>query len=95
MIFVNQSDRQIISHETNIQSVSNYADCIIYDEQQPNKYKLVAVLMQIIIHECEKLKIRKITLEDNSKKKFTGSSIELIYYRIMAQGTSYYTKFEF
>ena len=83
------------THEANIQSVSDYGDCIVCDEQQPDKYKVGAVLMQIIIHECEKLKIRKITLEDNSKKNFTGSSIELIYYRTMAQGTPYYTKFGF
>ena len=90
LILINNDTR-----EANIQSVSDYADCIICDEQQPVAYKVGAVLMQIIIYECEKLKIRKITLEDNSKKNFTGSSIELIYYRTMAQGTPYYTKFGF
>ncbi len=36
-----------------------------------------------------------ITLEDNSKKYFLGYSIELIYYRTIAQGIPYYTKFGF
>ena len=81
-------------NEANIQSVSNYSDCIIC--KNPNiKYKVGSLLMQIIIHECKKLKIKKITLEDNSKKNFTGSSIELIYYRTMTQGTPYYSKFGF
>jgi len=83
------------THEANIQSVSDYEDCVVCEEQEPIQYKVGAILMQIIIHECEKLKIRKITLEDNSKKNFTGSSIELIYYRTMAQGTPYYSKFGF
>ena len=82
------------THEANIQSVSDYEDCIIC-ENPPVEYKVGAVLMQIIIHECKKLKIRKITLEDNSIKKFTGCSIELIYYRTMSQGTPYYSKFGF
>jgi hypothetical protein len=81
-------------NEANIQSVSNYSDCIICKNINV-KYKAVAILMQIIIHECKKLKIKKITLEDNSKKNFTGSSIELIYYRTMTQGTPYYSKFGF
>jgi hypothetical protein len=90
VILINNDTR-----EANIQSVSDYADCIVCDEQPAVKYKVGAILMQIIIHECKKFKIRKITLEDNSKKSFTGSSIELIYYRTMAQGTPYYTKFGF
>lgn len=80
--------------EANIQSVSDYSDCVSC--KNPDlKYKVGAIMMQIIIHECKKLKVRKITLEDNSKKSFTGSSIELLYYRTMAQGTPYYSKFGF
>lgn len=82
------------THEANIQSVSDYTECIVSEEQQ-NNYKVGAILIQIIIHECKNLKIKKITLEDNSKKIFTGSSIELLYYRTMAQGTPYYSKFGF
>lgn len=81
-------------NEANIQSVSNYSDCIICKNPDV-KYKVGVVLIQIIIYECKKLKVKKITLEDNSQKIFTGSSIELIYYRTMAQGTPYYIKFGF
>jgi len=81
-------------NEANIQSVSNYSDCIICDEPYV-KYKVGAIMIQIIIHECKKLKIKKIILEDNSKIYFTGSSIELIFYRTMTQGTPYYSKFGF
>lgn len=78
----------------NIQAVSDYSECLICDN--PNiKYKVGAILMQIIIYECKKLKIKKITLEDNSKKYFTGFSIELMYYRTIAQGKPYYSKFGF
>ena len=82
------------THHANIQSVSDYSECIVCDN--PNiKYKVGAIIMQIMIHECKQLKINKITLEDNSKKYFLGCSIELIYYRTIAQGTPYYTKFGF
>ena len=82
------------THNANIQSVADYSDCIKCDN--PNiKYKVGAIMMQIIIEECKKLNVKKITLEDNSKKYFSGSSIELIYYRTMAQGTPYYSKFGF
>ena len=82
------------THHANIQSVADYSDCIKCDN--PNiKYKVGAIMMQIIIEECKKLNVKKITLEDNSKKYFSGSSIELIYYRTMAQGTPYYSKFGF
>ena len=82
------------THHANIQSVSDYSECIKCDN--PNiKYKVGAIMMQIIIEECKKLNVKKITLEDNSKKYFSGSSIELIYYRTMAQGTPYYSKFGF
>ena len=82
------------THYANIQSVADYNDCIKCDN--PNiKYKVGAIMMQIIIDECKKLNIKKITLEDNSKKYFLGCSIELIYYRTIAQGTPYYTKFGF
>jgi hypothetical protein len=82
------------THYANIQSVADYSDCIKCDN--PNiKYKVGAIMMQIMIEECKKLNVKKITLEDNSKKYFSGSSIELIYYRTMAQGTPYYSKFGF
>jgi hypothetical protein len=82
------------THHANIQSVSDYSECITCNN--PNiKYKVGAIIMQIMIHECKQLKIKKITLEDNSKKYFSGCSIELIYYRTIAQGTPYYTKFGF
>jgi hypothetical protein len=82
------------THHANIQSVSDYSDCIICDN--PNvKYKVGAIMMQIFIYECTQLNIKKITLNDNSKKNFSGCSIELIYYRTMAQGTPYYSKFGF
>lgn len=51
--------------------------------------------MQIMLYECKKLDIQKVSLEDNSKKYFTGNSIELIYFRTMIQGLPYYTKFGF
>ena len=51
--------------------------------------------MQIMIDICNKQKMKKITLEDNSKKKFTGNSIKLIYFRTMTRGLPYYTKFNF
>ena len=82
------------THHANIQSVSDYSECIVCDN--PNiKYKVGAIIMQIMIYECKQLKIKKITLEDNSKKYFSGCSIELNYYRTMAQGMPYYTKFGF
>ena len=82
------------THYANIQSVADYSDCIKCDN--PNiKYKVGAIMMQIMIEECKKLNVKKITLEDNSKKYFSGSSIELIYYRTMAQGIPYYSKFGF
>jgi hypothetical protein len=82
------------THYANIQSVADYSDCIKCDN--PNiKYKVGAIMIQIMIEECKKLNVKKITLEDNSKKYFSGSSIELIYYRTMAQGTPYYSKFGF
>ena len=82
------------THYANIQSVADYSDCIKCDN--PNiKYKVGAIMMQIIIEECKKLNVKKITLEDNSKKYFSGNNIELIYYRTMAQGTPYYSKFGF
>ena len=81
-------------YHANIQSVSDYSECIKCEN--PNiKYKVGAIMMQIIIDECKKLNIKKITLEDNSKKYFSGYSIELIYYRTIAQGTPYYSKFGF
>ena len=82
------------THYANIQSVADYSDCIKCDN--PNiKYKVGAIMIQIMIEECKKLNVKKITLEDNSKKYFSGSSIELIYYRTMAQGIPYYSKFGF
>jgi hypothetical protein len=81
-------------NEANIQSVSNFSNCIICKDENI-KYKVGAILIQIIIHECKNLKLKRITLEDNSKINFTGSSIELIYYRTITQGTPYYTKFGF
>jgi hypothetical protein len=83
-----------IRNEANIQSVSDYSDCIICENNEV-KYKVGAIIVQILIYECTKLKNKKLTLEDNSKKNFTGSSIELFYYRTMTQGTPYYTKFGF
>ena len=80
--------------EANVQSVADYSDCVICKNSE-TKYKVGAIMMQIIIYECKKLKMKKITLEDNSKKNFTGSSIELIYYRTIAQGLPYYCKFGF
>lgn len=61
-------------NEANVQSVSNYSDCVSCKNPNIN-YKVGAIMIQIIIHECKKLKIKKITLEDNSKKYFTGRSI--------------------
>ena len=86
------------THYANIQSVADYSDCIKCDN--PNiKYKVGAIMMQIMmqimIEKCKKLNVKKIILEDNSKKYFLGSSIELIYFRTMAQGTPYYSKFGF
>lgn len=49
-------------------------------------------MIQVMIEECKKLNVKKITLEDNSKKYFSGS-IELIYYRTMTQVVPYYSKF--
>ena len=81
-------------NQANIQSVADYSDCIKCDN--PNiKYKVGAIMIHIMIEECKKLNVKKITLEDNSKKYFSGSSIELIYYRTIAQGTPYYSKFGF
>ena len=47
------------THYANIQSVADYSDCIKCDN--PNiKYKVGAIMMQIIIEECKKLNVKKI-----------------------------------
>ena len=51
--------------------------------------------MQIMIDICKKQKIRKISLQDNSIKIFTGNSIELLYFRTITKGLPYYSKFNF
>jgi hypothetical protein len=80
--------------EANIQSVANYNDCIICSDDKI-KYKVGDILMQIMLYQCKKFNIKKVSLEDNSKKYFTGASIELIYFRTMTQGLPYYVKFGF
>jgi hypothetical protein len=41
-------------NEANIQSVSNFSNCIICKDENI-KYKVGAILIQIIIHECKSL----------------------------------------
>lgn len=80
--------------EARIQTVSNYQECV-YCSNSDITYKVGDIMMQIMIDICNKQKMKKITLEDNSKKKFTGNSVELIYFRTMTHGLPYYTKFNF
>jgi len=80
--------------EARIQGVSNYSECIICKNSNI-KYKVGDILMQIILEECKKLKVKRVSLEDKSKKNFTGCSIELIYFRTITHGEPYYCKFGF
>ena len=80
--------------EARIQSVSNYEECIKCSNSDV-VYKADNIMMQIMIDICKTQKIRKISLQDNSKKIFTGNSIELIYFRTITKGKPYYSKYGF
>ncbi len=80
--------------EARIQSVSNYEECIKCSNSDV-VYKADNIMMQIMIDICKTQKLRKISLQDNSKKIFTGNSIELIYFRTITKGNPYYSKFGF
>jgi len=82
------------SKEARIQSLSNYSSCIICSNPKI-KYKVGDILMQIILYICKIIKVKKISLKDNSIKQFTGYSIRLLYFRTITKGEPYYCKFGF
>jgi hypothetical protein len=82
------------TNEGNIQSVSNYKSCLKCIEQN-NNYKVGDIIVQILIARAKKMKLKKITLEDNSVLSCNKIKIPLISLRTITRGEPYYCKFGF
>ena len=77
----------------NIQSITNYTDCIKCLNNMT--FKIGEILTQIMIGVCVYKNIYKIQLTDNSYLECGNEKIPLIYLRTMTHGKPYYIKFNF
>jgi hypothetical protein len=82
------------TNEGNIQSVANYKSCLKCLEKNDD-YKTGDIIIQILIAFAKKMKLKKITLEDNSYISCNKIKIPLIGIRTMTKGEPYYCKFGF
>ena len=82
------------TNEGNIQSISNYKSCLKCLEKNDD-YKTGDIIVQILLARAKKLKLKKISLEDNSHISCNKIKIPLISIRTMTRGEPYYCKFGF
>ena len=85
----------MIDKENNadINSISNYEDCIKCFENK--SIKIGEILIQIMIGLCVYKNVNKIELIDNSYILCGNEKLPLIYLRTITHGKPYYTKFNF
>ena len=81
--------------ESNIQSVSNYKDCIKCYYENNKMYKIGDILIQVMISMSINKKMEKINLHDNSNYKCNGYNLPLIILRTMTHGKPFYAKYGF
>jgi hypothetical protein len=82
------------TNEGNIQNISNYKSCLKCIEQH-NNYKVGDIIVQILIALSKKMKLKKISLQDNTFLTCNKINIPLISLRTITYGEPYYCKFGF